>query len=517
MNATFTQRLWRGLASSAFAQIVGALNAILLVPLFLRAWGAIGYGRWLLLTAMISYLSLLDLGGQSYIGNLLAVEYVKQDEAQFRRILSAGVSFFTFISLGVCLIIVFLMTLPKLPFLGFDRPMSLDERLVITFMSTSLLISMPAGVYATAYRSTGLYARGTFIGNTMRMFCLGISAGLLWVEVSPGIYAAGVLGQSFLTAVPVIWDLQHQIPGCRRIAISFTYAKEGVAHLSGSLYFWLIALAGAISQQGVLLVLTAISPVAVALFATHRTVAGLLRYISTLLQGPLWPEFSFLWAGKRYMDMERLVVTSTGLAMLGSGVAAITVYIFFPYIYPIWTGKELVVHMPLLTVLLLQGVLAAGWSTVSWSLMASNQHRQLAILTLVNSVVMIFGAALLVHRWEALGVGIAGLLSDIACSLLIIPILASKYLQISAPRVFRTILFSLFGLMPFVVIAVLLSIYLKSWLALPAFGLCALLLTYPTEMLILGRHETKRFLNEICPSVSKYLPDIGPSKVSIRK
>ena len=40
----------------------------LLVPLFLRAWGADGYGGWLTLTAFVSYLGLLDLGGRTTSG-----------------------------------------------------------------------------------------------------------------------------------------------------------------------------------------------------------------------------------------------------------------------------------------------------------------------------------------------------------------------------------------------------------------------------------------------------------------
>ena len=70
-------RLSRGVASTALGQIISAAKSILLVPLFLSAWGADGYGKWLILTALVSYVSLIDLGGQLYIGNIIAQEYVK--------------------------------------------------------------------------------------------------------------------------------------------------------------------------------------------------------------------------------------------------------------------------------------------------------------------------------------------------------------------------------------------------------------------------------------------------------
>src|SRR3990172_4082748 len=91
---TATRRLWRGFGSAALGQFIEVANVILLVPLFCRAWGAAKYGWWISLTALISYLSLLDFGGQNYIGNLLADSYIRKDEAQFRRWLSEGVSLF---------------------------------------------------------------------------------------------------------------------------------------------------------------------------------------------------------------------------------------------------------------------------------------------------------------------------------------------------------------------------------------------------------------------------------------
>ena len=502
MGTTFAQRFWKGLASSALAQIIGALNAVVLVPLFLRTWGADGYGRWLALTALVSYLSLLDLGGQSYVGNLLAIEYTKQDQAAFRRVLSAGVSLFVLIALGVFLGVMFLTSLPDASFPGLARSLNLDERSVIVFTSASLLLSIPGGVYVMVYRSTGLFARGTMIGNVIRLMVLGVSIVLLYVGAGPGTYAAGLFALNVLSTLTVIWDTQRHIPQCKNPKLSLAVAKEGFVYLKGSLYFWLIALAGAINQQGVLIVLTAFgSPVAVAVFATHRTVAGLLRYISTWLQGPLWPEFSFLWAANQRASIERLVVITTGATMLCTGVIAVALYMFFPYIYPIWTGKTLNIQMPLLGILLLQGVLGAGWLTASWGLLASNQHRQLAWWTMANALVTIIGAAILAGPWGGYGVAVASLVGDITCGLIIMPILVSRAFRISARRIFVTVMLSMLVLVPLVVAAALLSSLPPLW-AISLWGLIALALSYPATVLVLGYAETKRLVGQVRQSVS---------------
>src|ERR1017187_5195773 len=95
---TAAGRFLRGLGSTALGQAISAAGSILLVPLFLHAWGADLYGRWISLTALASYLGLLDMGGQSYVGNLLAAEYVRGNDEEFQRRLSEGVSLFCLIA-----------------------------------------------------------------------------------------------------------------------------------------------------------------------------------------------------------------------------------------------------------------------------------------------------------------------------------------------------------------------------------------------------------------------------------
>ena len=41
---------------------IGAIKHILLVPLFLWAWGKLVYGEWLTIYALVAYLPLIDLG-----------------------------------------------------------------------------------------------------------------------------------------------------------------------------------------------------------------------------------------------------------------------------------------------------------------------------------------------------------------------------------------------------------------------------------------------------------------------
>jgi len=65
---TLSTRLITGVLSQGLYQVVAALSPIFLVPLFLRAWGVDKYGHWVTLTAVVSGLSLVDLGGRTTSG-----------------------------------------------------------------------------------------------------------------------------------------------------------------------------------------------------------------------------------------------------------------------------------------------------------------------------------------------------------------------------------------------------------------------------------------------------------------
>lgn len=185
LPTTTLDRLWRGLASTALGQVLSATSSILLVPLFLRAWGADGYGKWVALTAIISYLSLLDLGGQNFIGNMLAREYVRGNENGFHKTLSEGVSLFALIALVAFSLLGLVLGLPATWLPSQLGPLSLNERLVLLLMGTSYLLSIPGGVYVTAYRATGLFARGTMVGNGCRAVFLFCYTAILIAGVPP--------------------------------------------------------------------------------------------------------------------------------------------------------------------------------------------------------------------------------------------------------------------------------------------------------------------------------------------
>ncbi len=477
-----TARVFAGVGTSAVSQGLLAAQAILLVPFFLRAWGPDGYGSWLTLVAAASYLSLLDLGGQIFFANLLTMHHARGDVAEFRQTLSEGVSLFVALGLGAFgILLVILFGLTSVPLPGGLAPVAPEDARVLALVAaTTLLLAIPGGVYATVYRASGLFARGAMVGNAVKAIGLAVSIVLLYVGVGAESYAAVLLGVSLLSMLAIAWDSRRCIPGCRGIRIGLGLALAASAHLRGAVYFWFIAVAQSLSQQGVVLVLAATtSQGIVVLYATHRTLASLAGYISVLVQGPVWPELTSLWAQGRQADLHRATMVVLRTVMLATGVMALCVWIVAPLIYPIWTGRSLDIQPLLLGLLLFQGVLSAGWMTTTWTLLAANHHRSIALWSLANAGVTISLAAWLAPTYGPFGVVFGSLVGDLVCGIVVFPRLAASFLGQPSGRVYLALATALLILIPLAAASIWTSSVLNPWWALAILGLATVGGAYP--------------------------------------
>ena len=477
-------RAWRrvcgGVGSAALGQALQALQAIVSVPFFLRAWGEVGYGRWLTLTALISYLNLLDLGGQNHFANLMAISKGRGDAKGFSDRLSEGVS--AFAGIGICsfgIVVGLLFLFLHLPIPGLGRRLQKWEAWVMLWLSVNyLLVTIPGAVYAASFRASGLFALGAMVNNLCLLVGLLFSLELLYLAVDPQAYAGGLLAVGLFNSAAILFVTRRRIPETQCLRISLADARGGMAHRSGALWFWLISLAQAAMNQGLIMVLAMTTkPLAVALYATHRTVANMSGYAGALLQGPLLPELSFLWAQNRLPELRQTSFLTVRVLVFAVGLAGIGIWLAAPLTYPVWARRRLQLNELLLVVLLVQGVLAAGWSTSSWCVLATNHHRQVAIWSLGNAAITLALGFWLSRTHGVMGAALASLAGDLICGLVTFPLITARFLKISAAALYWQMCEPILELLPFLIIAIAVRLF-PGWSSVLLFAVSALTLGY---------------------------------------
>jgi O-antigen/teichoic acid export membrane protein len=328
--------------------------------------------------------------------------------------------------------------LPKMAFLGRINDLQGNDRAILLLMASTALIGIPGSIYAVAYRSSGLVSRGIAIGTYSRLGAYVCYAVALLIGLGPVAYAAVTAATAILGTVVCVRDASRHIAACRSLRIRWASARAGVSHLAGSLFFWLLSVANAVNQQGVILVLAALSgPMAVVTFVTHRMVANAVIYVSSIFQGPTCPEMTFLHARENIAGLARLLKVTLKTVVLISALLGMFLWFVAPVAYQTWTRHRVAFDPLLLAVLLVQVVLASAWTTSGWSLIATNRHRGLAYWNAGNAALTIVLAVVLVPHYGVYGAAIASLLGDIVCGLLVYPALAARLSRCSAMDIYR--------------------------------------------------------------------------------
>ena len=481
-------RVARAFASNILGQAIGIVQSYLLVPLFLSAWGDEGYGQWLSLTALASYLALLDLGGQSFVGNRLAEAFAQDRHDDFRATLREGASLFVATGLVAQTAVSVALLWPGLPW-------DTSARLVVFWSAGLVAISIPGGVLVTCYYATGQIVRGTMTGNLARITMLLVSVLALRAKFERSDYASILFATNVVTNIFVFYDLRVAAGQLFRPRLSLADLRRGLTLLRGSLQYWLFALAGALNLQGVLLVLALASGnSSVAQFATHRAAASLTVYVGGLLRPALWTEMTFMAARGDTPRLREVISVAVRIGTWCAAVAGATISLAAPFGYALWTRSKLDLDFTLLLILIGQAVLSAAWNTASWPLLSGSRPRALARWSLLNAALTIVAAYIgLRIGWGVWCVAAASLAADVVCGLIPFPLTAAAFLQESKWRFPLDLGRALLCAVPFAAAAYVSIRFCETHLLRAlAFGGSCLVLAGPALLVLLGRQDIVR-------------------------
>ena len=481
-------RVTRAFASSLLAQIIGVAQTYLLVPLYLAAWGGETYGRWLALTALTSYLGLIDLGGQVYIGNHLAVAYAQQRHTDFVTLLRRGFSVFALLGLGVWVVVLAVLLTPLTSW-------SFSEKLVVFFTASNVVLAVPGGVLVSCYAATGRVTRGAMVGNITRLVGLALYLVALSLKLDIARYAALYLLSGVLGTLGAIIDLRRQLPELFRPRFSPALLHDAWPLVRSSLPFWVFALSGALSVQGVVSILSVTTDGAtVAAYSTHRAAASLILYAGLLLRTALWTELTFLAARSDFSRIRQVVSLAVRSNTWVAAVAGSGICLAAPFGYALWTRSKLTLDVPLLVIFATQAVLASGWSTAAWPLMSANQPRALTRWTLLNGMLTVGGGYVCLR----LGGGLRALAAwslavDVVCGLIPFPLAASSFMGGSVRAFARDMLRAIACALPFALLALgSLALVADNRARLIAFVGGAAILAWPSVWLLYGTADLQR-------------------------
>lgn len=421
------QRIGRGIGALSLGAMVSILGQLSLVPIAMWAWGATRYGEWVVLTGLVTFLGISDLGLQTYVVNVICQNYARGNLRELLRVLHSTLKLqIPMISgiLGLLAVILYFVPLSQL--LRLHTIHGWELIVVVLLLATELLLGVPMGIIAGLYRATGRLARAAMIGACSQFALLALTVTLIAFKTSFLLLAVSRISLILLYCLVILWDLRRLYPWLSLWPSSGSWLS-GLKMVAPGVVFLLIPMADYLCHQVTLMIIQkVVHGAAVSRLATHRTVVNFAAMASVMLTTAMEPEITMLHASGHKDTLVRLhhslaklnlwLVASVALAMLPA------IY----WIYPLWTARQLTLDGWTLAILEVRMLVWSVWRVSMVLLMAINRPKPVAIALFSSAIVTGLLAAILIPWLGIRGDALAELIGDLSVAAWLIPVLASR-------------------------------------------------------------------------------------------
>jgi O-antigen/teichoic acid export membrane protein len=394
---------------------MNAVTQLAFVPILLKWWGGQLYGEWQIMTAAVVYITFLNFGMHTYVGNRLNQCYSRGEMNECTRVLHSAllvavlilvVAFFIFVPM------FWLLPLTKWLQLKVTTPAA--AAFVCTVLLFKILFSVPAGFIGGVYWAVGDYARERFAAQTLQPFAIAAATVIVVMLGGGVVQVACVHLIGFFTLILFLWRDSQRRHSEIRLGLRHADLRLGLHFVAPSILFFVLELSYALAIQGsTLLIGIGLGAIPVAVFVTLRTLAHLIFQLVAAVSSSLRPELTSLEAQGRYAELREIHTISAKILLWLSVTVALFVHFAGKDVVRLWTGGRIIYEPALMDVLLLMQVSAAWYESSLVVLTASNKHQSLAWMRTVSSAAGLLAGYLFLHRIGVTGVALGLLTADV--------------------------------------------------------------------------------------------------------
>ena len=166
------------MSGQAFSRIVFALNTVAFVPILIRAWGVDGYGQWIALTALASYMGYSNFGLVTTSANEMVMAVGAGDADRAKRTFQMSLNLTLYVVLPLILACLGLASAFPLAKVFRLTQMGQTEALaILSLMGAQLFMMTLRGLMVAALYATGSYGFAYYVSGTCKLLeLLGIAA-----------------------------------------------------------------------------------------------------------------------------------------------------------------------------------------------------------------------------------------------------------------------------------------------------------------------------------------------------
>jgi O-antigen/teichoic acid export membrane protein len=380
---TLKKRIVRSSSANGLGLLARLANQLLIVPILILGWSAELYGEWLLISTIPTFLALSDFGFIAAGSNELAKrasQGTREETQSFYDLYSVSFQRWSFMLALVITICSFLIPFTQLMGLKLISPVESAQIFILLSISAIIAqnsLSLLAGLRVQGKFHIGLLTRALFALTQILFTWLLVS----FFNASPVILAMSMLFFSIIQYVTEWFILKNS--GLYQKANPFIWRYKGSEtmrpYLLMGLELMLMPLAQALVLQGsIILIGKFLGPIAVAVYATHRTLARTSASLLQIFTVPLRAEAGML---QKEDDKPLLTEVTSSLSRITLWLSLITSFgliLLGSWIFSIWTQEKLIYNPELFIILLIAVIFESLWRVPTSIRLGSNRHKPVA-------------------------------------------------------------------------------------------------------------------------------------------
>ena len=398
-----------------------AVVAFAMSPFVVHTLGDTGYGIWVLLTALVNYLGLLDLGVRGAVTRYVAGYRAAAQDLEAGRVASAAIAILA--GTGVVAIVVsFMMAILLLPLFHIPAEYMTQARTVVVLggllFATSLVSGAFGGILAGVERFDCL-AGIDILTTTLRAISI-------YVGLSHGMGLIGLIliqfGYTLVRGVLNYALARRQYPELRLVWLDWGW-PELQRISSFSLFTAILHVSEAVILETDSLVIAAFLPVhMVTLFAIGANLTVYARAVVSGISQTMTPRASALQSEDRPHELQKITLRGGRVATLVTLPIVVTFLMRGESFIRLWMGPDYAVASGHILAILSVALAGQAARQVATSvLIGLNRHRELALWYLGEAAANLVLSLLLVRSTGLVGVALGTVIPSLFVSMLVIP------------------------------------------------------------------------------------------------
>ena len=447
---TSWRRSLRNVVSNWASFVVSVMINLVLSPYIVHSLGDGAYGAWVLLSSLVGYLGLLDLGTRGAVTRYVATYHAAHRHEDAGRIASTALILFGglgLLAVGASVLLALLVNH------AFRVPDELADaaRIAVVLSGVNVAVSLVSGVFGGIV--VGMQRFDSLNAVNIALALAQAIAIVLVLHAGGGLVGLALvqLGVSVLRGSASAWLSCRLYPelALRASAWSRLHLREIFSFgISASV----LHAAGSVINYASALVIGALLPVAaITFFAIASTMTDYLRAVIAGVSQTLTPMVGALEGQSRGAEVAEVCLQGARFATLAILPIVLTLVLRGASFIGIWMGPAYAEPTGAVLRVLCPAVWAfAGFQVVTATMIGTNQHRGLIPVFVCEAFMNVLLSIALVHYLGIVGVAWGMALPRLIVSLFVGPFYVRRHAQMPLSAYYtQALLRPAVGMIPF--------------------------------------------------------------------